>query len=223
MNTNYSVVIPAFNAEAFLAEAAQSVLGQTMPPSHVIIVDDGSTDNTSEIARNLGPKIQLIRTENRGAGPATTIGVEHVETPVVAFLDADDVWVEDKMERQVACLVDATLSADAVIGKMTSFGATHLKDSDQENSGWHRSTLTIWTEKFHLVGAVEQMPNGYGEMVDWFSRAREHGIRFHLPADSIAMRRIHENSLSFRGGIGRDSDYLRTAIRALMRKKLLKQ
>jgi glycosyltransferase involved in cell wall biosynthesis len=223
MNTDYSVVIPAFNAGAFLAEAVQSVLSQTILPSHIVIVDDGSTDNTAEIARSLGPGIELIRTENRGAGPATTTGIEHVSTPVVALLDADDVWVLDKMEQQLGCLLNPTLKLDAVIGKMTSFGATHIKDSDHESSGWHRSTLTMWTEKFRLVGAVEQMPNGYGEMVDWFSRARELGMAFHLLPDSVAMRRIHENSLSFRGGAGRDSDYLQTAIRALMRKKLLKQ
>lgn len=221
MKSDYAVVIPAFNAGRYLGEALNSVLRQSAVPTQIIVVNDGSTDNTEAIARSFGSAIQVITTVNRGAGPATTTGIASVENAIVAFLDADDIWHDDKMERQLGHLLDGELGVDAVIGKMDSFGETHVKQAATDGAGWHRSTLIMWTEKFRAVGAVENMSNGYGEMIDWFSRAREVGMRFHLPNNSVASRRIHSASLSYRGGAERDSDYLQAAIRALKRKKQL--
>jgi len=102
--TAYSVVIPAFNTEAYIAEAILSVRAQTVPPRQIVVVDDGSTDRTAAVVKGLGADIQLIQQENRGSGAATTVAIQAVTTALIAGLDSDDVWLPHKMERQLRLL-----------------------------------------------------------------------------------------------------------------------
>jgi len=99
-----SVVIPAYNVEAFLSRAIESVLAQTLPPREIIIVDDGSTDRTAEVARRFGHKIRYIRQENGGASAARNRGIEEARCAYVAFLDADDEWLPGHLERAAEVL-----------------------------------------------------------------------------------------------------------------------
>ncbi len=215
----YSVVIPAHNAEKFIGSSIESVFAQSVPPELVIVVDDGSTDGTSAVVRSIDAPVRLLNTPNRGAGPATTTGVEHVNSLIVAMLDADDLWRPNKMERQLSYLAENAGQVEAIVARMEPFGDTHLKSSDAEKSGWHRSTLVIRTQAFRRVGPVENLGNGYGDMVDWFARARDVGVGFHVLDEVLADRRIHPHSLSFQAGREREKDYLHAAIRALQRKK----
>jgi glycosyltransferase involved in cell wall biosynthesis len=96
-----SVVIPAYNSEAFVREAADSALAQTHPPLEVIVVDDGSTDGTSSAVEPLADRISIIRKENAGVAAARNTGIRRTSGRLIAFLDADDVWVPTKLERQV--------------------------------------------------------------------------------------------------------------------------
>jgi teichuronic acid biosynthesis glycosyltransferase TuaG len=97
-----SVIIPAFNAEAFIAEAVQSVLAQTYSPIEVIVVNDGSTDGTiSELCR-FGHHIRIVSQSNRGLPSARNVGASVSTGEWLAFLDADDVWLPEKLERQLA-------------------------------------------------------------------------------------------------------------------------
>ncbi|MGQ0615329.1 MAG: glycosyltransferase family 2 protein [Planctomycetaceae bacterium] len=96
----YSVVIPARNEERHITGALESVLAQTLAPRAVIVVDDGSTDRTGELAAACGP-LQVVRHEiSRGLAAARNSGVAAVATPWVAFLDADDRWDATKIARQ---------------------------------------------------------------------------------------------------------------------------
>ncbi len=97
-----SVIIPAHNVERFLAEAVDSALHQTLPPNEIVIVDDGSSDRTFEIARSYGPPVIAISERVNGSGPARNLAVEHSTGEWLAFLDADDVWLPEKLERQFA-------------------------------------------------------------------------------------------------------------------------
>ena len=96
-----SVVISAYNYGRFLREAIDSALRQTRPPHEVIVVDDGSTDETPEVAKRYEGKIHYIRTENRGVAAARNTGVAAAEGNLIALLDGDDRWVLTKLERQV--------------------------------------------------------------------------------------------------------------------------
>lgn len=96
-----SVVIPAYNAADFLARAIDSALGQTLPPSEVIVVDDGSTDGTKDIVRSYEPSVRYIRQKNSGAAAARNTGAAAARGDLLAFLDSDDRWHPRKLECQV--------------------------------------------------------------------------------------------------------------------------
>jgi glycosyltransferase involved in cell wall biosynthesis len=95
-----SGVIPAYNAEKFLAEAIESALAQTYPLAELVVVDDGSTDRTAEVAGRF-PQVRVIRTPNRGQGAARNTGVDAAFGEWIAFLDADDSWHRQKNEVQL--------------------------------------------------------------------------------------------------------------------------
>lgn len=93
-----SVIIPAYNAERFIALTLESIQAQTLRAAEVIVVDDGSADRTFEIARDYG--VRIIRQSNMGLSAARNVGVRAATQPWIAFVDADDLWTPDKIERQ---------------------------------------------------------------------------------------------------------------------------
>ena len=95
-----AVVIPAFNSAKTLGRAIESVLGQTWRPRQIVVVDDGSTDGTAELARSY--PVELVSHPNRGASAARNRGISATDAPWVAFLDADDEWLPDKLEAQLS-------------------------------------------------------------------------------------------------------------------------
>jgi len=105
-NVSVSVVIPAYNAEATLARALDSVLAQTQRAGEIIVVDDGSNDATADLALSyVGRGVRLLRVaERRGAAAARNLGVAAAEGCWIAFLDADDEWLPDKLEKQLAAV-----------------------------------------------------------------------------------------------------------------------
>jgi GT2 family glycosyltransferase len=100
--TRVAVVIPCHDAAATLAETLQSVRAQTLPAAQVVVVDDGSRDASAEIARRAG--VRCVQQECRGPGAARSRGIAETTAPLVAFLDADDCFLPEKLERQVAHL-----------------------------------------------------------------------------------------------------------------------
>ena len=100
-----SAVITAYNSEAFIAEAISSVLEQTYPVDEIVVVDDGSSDQTRMIIESFAPQgVRYVYQENRGPGAARNTGIQATCGEIIAFLDADDVWLKDKTERQHAFL-----------------------------------------------------------------------------------------------------------------------
>ena len=99
-----SVIIPTFNDNKFLTEAITSALGQTYDHREIIVINDGSTDDTSSVLDSYGDKITVINQENNGAGAARNKGIDSANGPYIAFLDGDDVWEEDKLAKQVEYL-----------------------------------------------------------------------------------------------------------------------
>lgn len=97
-----SVVIPAFNSAEFIGEAIGSALAQSLPVSEIIVVDDGSTDQTADIAAKLGARV--IRQEHAGISAARNAGIRAAKHDWIGFLDADDVWELKKIEYQWAAI-----------------------------------------------------------------------------------------------------------------------
>lgn len=99
-----SVVIPAYNIDPFVARAIESVLSQTHQADEIIVVDDGSTDNTAEEIANFGDKVRYIYQENSGPNTARNTGVKAASSKWIAFLDGDDEWLPRYLQTQIELL-----------------------------------------------------------------------------------------------------------------------
>jgi glycosyltransferase involved in cell wall biosynthesis len=97
-----SVIIPNYNYARFVGAAIDSVLGQTYPNLEVIVVNNGSTDNSLEVLKAYGDRIRLIDQANKGQSEARNSGIAVARGEFIALLDADDVWVREKLEKQMA-------------------------------------------------------------------------------------------------------------------------
>lgn len=100
--SSVSVVIPAYNAGPFLSDSIRSVLRQTRPVKEVIVVDDGSTDNTHEVLEQFADQITIVQQDNAGVSAARNRGIDAASGDWIGFLDADDVWESGKVARQLA-------------------------------------------------------------------------------------------------------------------------
>ncbi len=98
-----SVVIPAYNSSQYLLESVESALAQTYEPIEVLVVDDGSTDATRDILAPLvsSERIKYLHQENQGPAAARNLGIRHAKGDMIAFLDADDIWLREKLETQI--------------------------------------------------------------------------------------------------------------------------
>jgi len=109
-----SVIIPAYNAEAFVANAIDTVLGQTYADIECIVVDDGSTDGTREVVARYGERVRYVHQANAGPSAARNRGIDAARGDLIGFLDADDAFFPEKVARQAAIL-DQCPDADAAI------------------------------------------------------------------------------------------------------------
>lgn len=116
-----SVVIPVWNAARYLPQTLQSVLRQTRPPEEIVVVDDGSTDESAAVAEKFGTGVRVLRQDNRGESAARNRGIEAAQGDWIAFLDADDLWHPEKLARQLAA-IQADPAVDCVHTNWYFFG-----------------------------------------------------------------------------------------------------
>jgi glycosyltransferase involved in cell wall biosynthesis len=219
-----SCIIPAFNAERYLAEAVRSALDQSWPRKEVIIVDDGSSDRTADVARSFGPQVLFYSQPHTGAGAARNRGVEMAKGAYLAFLDADDVWPPERLGRMMATLAgDPAL--DLTFGHVLQF---HSPDLDAAHKariagdgtvmpGRVTGAMLVRRESFLRAGPF---PTEWrvGEFMDWYLRAREKGLREAMVAEVVLKRRLHRDNLGIRERASR-SDYARIVKNALDRRR----
>ncbi|MBW3096816.1 glycosyltransferase family A protein [Pseudohoeflea coraliihabitans] len=213
---NYTAVIPAYNASETIEECLGSIMAQSVLPQRIIVVDDGSTDATAKRAAGVSDLVEVIRQANGGVGKATTTGLAASRTELTATLDADDLWLRDKSERQITYLA-AHPECDGVFGAMRTFGADAR--AGDEGPGWSRTTMMIRTAAALRVGPVIDPGGGRGDMIDWLARAREMGVQLAMMDTLLSLRRIRPGSLSYGRDAARDRGYAQVAWLALQRRK----
>lgn len=218
----YSVVVPAYNAEKFLAETISSIRKQTHPPAQIIVVNDGSTDNTSRILKTLGSDIEVLEQPNLGAAMATNTGIRAARNEYIAFLDADDLWEPEKIAKQFFLLISQP-SLGMVFCRMTSFNHDESPLAvDDTLSGWGRSTMLVKREVFDQVGLVSDFKKHAGEMIDWVARAKEAKVGYQLIEAPLVKRRVHRNSMTAQNPKLQE-DYLEVVKEAIRRRRIARR
>jgi glycosyltransferase involved in cell wall biosynthesis len=220
MVEHVSVVIPAYNAKLYLTKAVESVKRQQCEPIEIIIIDDGSTDGTLELAGSL-QGVRCVRQTNLGAAAARNAGVIEAKGDFLAFLDADDLWADGKLAAQLAVLrEDPTIQL--VAGRVEEFYADNTQPiSQRDGQHWGDRAYTIGAmllrrSDFWKVGLFDPGLR-FGEFMDWRSRALALGLRELVLDQVVLRRRIHDQNTT-RLAQDHKSHYLAT-IRAHLRRK----
>jgi len=133
-----SVVITAYNYGLYLHGAVDSALAQTYPDVEVIVVDDGSTDSTPSILKGYGDRIRSVRIPNSGQAKAKNTGAALASGALIAFLDADDVWAKEKIEKQVALFEDQSVG---VVYSRRFWMAENGQIIDMDTRPMHRGNI----------------------------------------------------------------------------------
>ena len=188
-----SVVIPVFNGERFLGAAIQSVLDQTYRPVEVIVVDDGSTDDSASIARSF-PSVRVIQQAHAGPATARNRGVAAASGGFLAFHDADDLMPADKLTRQVGHLREHP-EVGCVLGRQEL-----LLEEGVERPAWAERgeaplmSMVVRASLFDEAGGFDPTYL-HGEDADCLLRMRQ--LARVATLDSVVLhRRIHEGNLS---------------------------
>jgi glycosyltransferase involved in cell wall biosynthesis len=220
-----TVVVPAFQAAAFLEVTLAALHAQSTPPERIVVVDDGSTDDTAAIAERLG--VTVVRQRQRGPAAARNRGLAEADTEFVAFCDADDWYTPDKLERSIELLreLDAACSA--------TDAWTVVGDRIAGRKNEHRQVPSVLTLEFLLKGnpivcssvvarrdAVEQA-GGFDESPDliatedydlWLRMVAREPIAY-LPRP-LTFYRMHQGSLSANERFMRGIDSILTRVAA---------
>jgi glycosyltransferase involved in cell wall biosynthesis len=224
VNPLVSVMIGAYNAAPYLGEAIESVFAQDYEPLELIVVDDGSTDGTAEVARSF-TGVQVILQENRGNGAARNRAVEEASGDLYAFLDADDRFTPGKLTLQQAAL-DANPQLDMVFGHVREFLSPELDEQTRarlrppapEPMPWTAPNLMlVRRDSFQRVGPFTTAVR-VGVTVDWFARAEEAGLRYSILPEVVLERRLHTQNNGLRESASR-SQYLEVIRQAMQRRR----
>jgi glycosyltransferase involved in cell wall biosynthesis len=217
-----SVLIPAWNAAATLGETLASVAAQTRRAAEIIVVDDGSTDATSAIARAAGARV--LRQERHGPAVALNTAIAASTGRYLAFIDADDLWSEDKLELQARILV-AEPARDGAFGRMRSFLCPSVSPAlaarypipPKPSAAPVAGAMLVRRASFDRVGNFTPTLRA-GCFIDWYDRATRAGLVFALHEQTVLHRRIHPGTLSHRTP-QRDADYVLMAREAIRRRR----
>ena len=215
-----SVVIPVFNGERFLRDAVESVLAQQHAPVEIIIVDDGSTDGTADVARSLPERVRYLHQANQGPAAARNRGIELAQGSLIAFADADDLWPIDKFELQLPCLIRDP-KIDIVLGRIQQVLLSESIDGPNQAQepafSVNLGSAVIRKSVFERVGLFDETMR-YSEDVDWFMRAREGGASI-VTIDAVTLfYRQHEQNMT-RGKSTSELNVLKALKKSLDRRR----
>ncbi|HEX4375850.1 MAG TPA: glycosyltransferase [Steroidobacteraceae bacterium] len=196
-----SVIIPVFNGANRLADAVASVRPQLRDGDELIIVDDGSTDDTPDVIAGFGHGVTWMRQDNAGNAAARNAGLRRATGEAVAFLDHDDVWAPHRQAALLAALL-ANSGVGIVVGRVdvtVESRSTHSVLNGPRHATthrpWHLDALLIRREVFELVGMFDESLRRAVD-ADWFMRVREAGVQFHQIDEVTVTYRLHESNIS---------------------------
>ncbi len=221
-----SCIVPVFNGARFLREAIASIRGQTYPSIEVIVVDDGSTDETPELLRSLD--VSHVRQGNAGPASARNRGVRMSSGHYLAFLDADDVWHPEKLERQMSRFA-ARPELSLCLAHQQPFWVDEMKHEEQRlretdhpfarvHPGYVCQAMLMPRSTFDEVGPFDESLR-IGEDTEWLMRAERAGVVREVLSDVLVYRRMHQNNLSYTRYDGGAADQLKLVFDHIRRRR----
>lgn len=221
MQNTVSIIMPVYNGEKYIAESIRSVLDQTYRNWELIVVDDGSTDNTAQIAQSFSAEDQRIKyifQQNKKLAGARNTGIANSTGELVAFLDADDLWVKEKLEAQVKTISET--GSDVVFSDAFYFPGDDTTDESTLFSSFYGrvvgrfdgpamtrlllkgnpiAVLSVVVRKSILneIGGFDENPSFRGcEDYDLWFRLAGHGAVFYGMDAVLARYRVHASAMS---------------------------
>jgi len=202
MNPNVSVIISTYNRSSLLPKAIDSVLSQSYTDFELIVIDDGSSDNTRDTVKAYGPRVKYFYQENAGLPAARNYAIRESKGQYFAFLDDDDLWHKDKLLLQVKKIKE--LPEPAFVCCNSSRDGSPIRDLS-EPSGYIESMCELrmppscWMvsrEVFNKIGVFDESYRKIGEDLAFLFRVYSHGIKIYYMNDLLVFWYTTPNSLS---------------------------
>ena len=212
-NPLVSVIIPSFNSADYIQAAISSVEYQDYPNREIIVIDDGSTDGTAEILRKSFPHLKTLRIPNSGVSAARNRGIIESKGELIAFLDSDDVWLQQKLSRQIEVM--KSRDADLVYCSGVEFDDSNSEirfikaqfhgrcyrdyraNPTTDITAVGPSGVLLKRNLIHKAGLFDCSVPAPTEDWDFFRRCSMHGV-FAFSAEVLVKKRIHKSNASRR-------------------------
>lgn len=218
------IIITVYNGERFITQCLQSILDQNFEQLNLIIINDGSQDNSTSLIKNFDCRdlrVQIYNQDNQGLAAALNQALGLVSSDFVSFIDQDDIWEADKIQKQVEYLdnhkeIDATFT---LIQEFTDVSAIKTKARPEIMPGLCKTTFLGRRAAVEKVGKFdESLPTG--DFIDWMLRFNIAGLKYHIIPETLAYRRVHNENLSLKND---KEGYLKLIYHHLKRRKLDKR
>lgn len=203
-----SVIVPVFNVGRFLTDSLESIMAQDFRPLEVLVVDDGSTDDSGQVATGVArqhPEIRVqLRRNNMGPASARNLALDIANGEFITFLDADDIMADGRISFQVEYLqahtdVDVLIGGQEVVVEPGAPLPGWLQQPTDEQPRHYPMSMMFQRSLIDLVGGFDpsMVP---GEDADWLYRASAANARFAMVDRVMVYRRIHGQNLTYQAG-----------------------
>jgi glycosyltransferase involved in cell wall biosynthesis len=201
-----SCIIAVYNGRQYLAEAIASLRAQSRAVDEIVVVDDGSTDGTAELADSFGSPVRCIRQKNAGQSAARNHGVRVSRGDFLSFLDCDDLIHPKKIERQLTRFTEMPQLA-LIDAYAQNFWSPEITQEQRQLSGWQAMThsdlpwpefIATWLFKREVWARVGEFDENrrFAEDSDWHDRVRFSGMPMETMRAVLARRRLHASNLT---------------------------
>ena len=220
-----SVIIPCFNSESFIRDCINSVLMQNYKNKEIIVIDDGSTDDTLIVLEEFAKTVTILKQGNQGAASARNLGIKHSRGSFIALLDSDDIWKPDKLEKQMVTIVETNLDLVYCGGESLGQSGPTRRYVPIFSGNCYQYFIENPTKAIVILGCSSALfrksildKSGYfdedfiGAAEDWdfFRRYSRHG-RIGFSKENLVQYRFHSNNISNRHLV----DFYRGNLRAI--------
>jgi glycosyltransferase involved in cell wall biosynthesis len=196
LRAEITCIIPVFNGEKYIVESIESALNQTHAMSRILVVNDGSEDNTLEVLKPFYGQIEILSKPHSGLSDTLNVGIRAATSEFIAFLDADDIWSPSKTEMQVQAIEHN--DTDMCFCRMEQFYSPDLTEDQRKMvqlqksdlKGYSKVAMIIRRSVFDEVGLFD-INVVTGDFIEWYSRALSQKISHCIVDETLCKRRIH--------------------------------